>query len=197
MPPDTRSCRSGGRWLARSLARVASPVDPATLSETPDAPSDASARSIALDDRERFVVFGQPATLERGLRTRSRASASNTTRSGGRHARCHSTADSSMPPAKNPSPTEQGEPQRTPQRPRPQRTGDAGRDQNVGENEWRIRKQKAGGGAGENAERWNSRDAAHGTRLLQAADRARRAKDTKETKDTKVRATGAYPLCPL
>jgi hypothetical protein len=45
--------------------------------------------------------------FSRAASTRAaRASRSNSRRSGGRHARCHSTAASSMPPAKNPSATD-------------------------------------------------------------------------------------------
>ena len=152
----------------------------------------------ALDDRERLVVFRQPPPVARGLRALLGArSSSNAIRSGGRHARCHASAASSAPPAKNAERHRSDEQRERRRHATP--TADAAphaiRSART-EDERDVREGQTGGGAGEQTDGGNRGDVRARARRCKRRHRAR-SRGTKDTKDTKAQSLkGFVPSCP-
>jgi hypothetical protein len=78
-----------------------------TFRETPESVGDASARSTPSTTANASSSSGMRRPSASAVARCVRASSSNPMRSGGRHARCHSTADSNAPPAKKPIATKE------------------------------------------------------------------------------------------
>ena len=164
------SGRSGGLGGSGAGRRADDIASTATLSETPAASERRVGAQHALDDRERFVVFGQPATVERRPRARSRARAAS-------NASAQRRPPRALPCDRRPAArrrrriraaTATASHQRTRAAPGPQRTGDAGGDQQrEARTNGGLRNEKAGGGAGEQTEGGNGGDGAHARGAVQ------------------------------